>query len=142
MGSRLFLSLVLLGVVCIDHAPAQTVFPPATLTNLQVLPKDTPPQAVIREMRGMTVGLGVRCQYCHVGREGMPLEQFNFASDEVDKKAVARSMIRLVRTINLTLADRVGSAGPVTCYTCHRGSPRPVHAPPPPPVAQVEDHRD
>lgn len=30
-------------------------------------------------MRNITGALGVRCQFCHVGEEGMPLERFDFA---------------------------------------------------------------
>lgn len=110
-------------------AARQGPFPPVSLSNLQVLSKGSSPQEVIAVMRGMSQGLGVRCQYCHVGREGQPLDQFNFVADDVDKKGVARSMLQLVRTINATLAPGA-AAGPVTCYTCHRGAVRPVHAPP------------
>jgi Photosynthetic reaction centre cytochrome C subunit len=122
------LSCVLIAGV--GTAARQGPFPPTSLRNLQVLSKDSSPQEVIAAMRGMSQGLGVRCQYCHVGREGQPLDQFNFVSDDVDKKGVARSMLQLVRTINATLAPGAPS-GPVTCYTCHRGAARPVHTPPP-----------
>jgi hypothetical protein len=125
--------LITLGCVLVAAVGAearQGSFPPTSLSNLRVLPKESSPQEVIAVMRGMSQGLGVRCQYCHVGREGQPLDQFNFVSDDIDKKGVARSMLQLVRTINATLAPGAPS-GPVTCYTCHRGAARPVHAPPP-----------
>ena len=38
--------------------------------NLQVLPADISPGELSRIMRGNALGLGVRCQYCHVGEEG------------------------------------------------------------------------
>lgn len=117
-------------VAAVGTDARQGPFPPTSLRNLQVLSKDASPQEVIAVMRGMSQGLGVRCQYCHVGREGQPLDQFNFVSDDVDKKGVARSMLQLVRTINATLSPGAAS-GPVTCYTCHRGAARPVHTPPP-----------
>ena len=122
------LSCVLVFAVGADAR--QGPFPPTSLSNLRVLSKDTSPQEVIAVMRGISQGLGVRCQYCHVGREGQPLDQFDFVSDDVDKKGVARSMLQRVRTINAALAPGAPS-GPVTCYTCHRGAARPVHAPPP-----------
>ena len=125
-----FLTLSCVLIAGAGAGARQGPFPPTSLRNLQVLSKDTSPQEVIAVMRGMSQGLGVRCQYCHVGREGQPLDQFDFVSDDLDKKGVARSMLRLVRTINATLAPGAAS-GPVTCYTCHRGAVRPVHAQPP-----------
>ncbi|MEO8505734.1 MAG: hypothetical protein ABI609_17700, partial [Acidobacteriota bacterium] len=35
--------------------------------NLKVLPKDWSRKQVIEIMKTFTAGLGVRCQYCHVG---------------------------------------------------------------------------
>ena len=39
--------------------------PPAP-KNLQVLPKDTPAQAVVAQMQQFTRALGVQCTYCHI----------------------------------------------------------------------------
>ncbi|MGE0813841.1 MAG: c-type cytochrome [Vicinamibacterales bacterium] len=127
------LSVVVLAVAA-GAAPAfaQGSFPPETLTNLQVLPRDTPPREVVAMMRGFSIGLGVRCQYCHVGREGLPLDQFDFAADTVAPKQTARVMMRLVRTINDELAKAHPAAARVTCFTCHRGAEHPLHAPAPP----------
>jgi hypothetical protein len=122
---------------CLLPAPlrAQGTFPPATLANLQVLAKDTTVPQAIAVMRTMTQALGVRCQFCHVGVEGQPLDQFDFVSDTVDKKTAARAMMRLTREINAQLAAAMPAAPAVTCYTCHRGERQPVHAPPPKPGA-------
>ena len=104
-----------------------------TPKNLQVLPTNWPRDSVIRVMRIFTASLGVRCQYCHVGREGMPLDSFDFASDEKPQKETAREMMRLTRAVNADIERiRVKPAGMnttalrVTCATCHRGAPRPV----------------
>ena len=101
--------------------------------NLQVLPRDWPRDSVIRVMRAFTSALGVRCQYCHVGREGMPLDSFDFASDEKPTKETARDMMRMTRAINVDIERiRVKPAGMnrsavrVSCSTCHRGAPRPM----------------
>jgi len=51
---------------------AQNTFPPASFTNLQVLPKDSPARVVVGTMKGFAMNLGVRCQFCHVGKEGLP----------------------------------------------------------------------
>jgi hypothetical protein len=32
-------------------------------------------------MRGFSFSLGVRCQFCHAGKEGNKLDQMDFASD-------------------------------------------------------------
>lgn len=112
-------------------AHGQGRFPPASFTNLQVLPATRSTGEVIGAMKTMTQALGVRCQYCHVGEEGMPLDRFDFVSDENPKKGVARLMMRMVRGLNEDLATALpaGERDRVTCYTCHRGQPRPLRAP-------------
>jgi hypothetical protein len=80
-------------------------------------------------MRNFTADLDVRCQFCHVGQEGLPLEQFDFASDEKRTKLVARQMMRMLQEINHRLESLPGRTGPgleATCGTCHRGVSRPA----------------
>src|SRR5687767_497050 len=104
-------------------------FPPDSLMNVQVIPRTTPVIEVIGMMRNFAGNLGVRCQFCHVGEEGQPLEQFDFASDQKRTKAVARQMMLMVREINGrldTLPERPTPLLQVTCATCHRGTSRPV----------------
>ena len=100
---------------------------------------------VIGMMRNFAGALGVRCQFCHVGQEGQPLAQFDFAKDEKRTKLVARQMMRMVEEINRRLdtlphdpahahAPPVAAPSPpraaasplVTCATCHRGVSRPL----------------
>jgi hypothetical protein len=103
-------------------------WPPDSLVNLQVFPRTTPVMEVIGAMRNATFALGVRCQFCHVGEEGMPLERFDFASDEKRTKLVARQMMRMVQEINRrldTLPGRAAGGLEVSCATCHRGVTRP-----------------
>jgi hypothetical protein len=104
------------------------------LKNLKVLPKDMPVSQVIETMKGFTRALGVRCTYCHVGEEEKPLNTYDFASDSKDKKVTARAMIAMVGVLNeKTLPDATGLPDArVTCFTCHRGSTRPLTAPPAP----------
>jgi len=83
--------------------------------NLQVLPAGVDLHAV---MSGFTAGLGVKCFYCHV--------QGNFAGDDNPNKNVARTMIKIVRSVNAMLP---AGTSPVSCYTCHRGQEKPVSAP-------------
>lgn len=97
--------------------------------NLEVLPDDISSKDLSTMMRGFAMGLGVRCETCHVGEAGQPLSTFDFASDEREMKAKTRTMMRMVDAIN---ADHIGRLdeiadsdhGPrvsVRCVTCHRG---------------------
>jgi hypothetical protein len=104
-------------------------FPPDSLRNVQVIARSTPVTQVIGMMRNFAGDLGVRCQFCHVGEEGMPLAQFDFASDEKRTKEVARQMMRMVEEVNRrvdTLPGRTAPALQVTCRTCHHGVSRPA----------------
>jgi len=102
--------------------------------NLQVLPKDWTGQQVQSLMRTFTGGLGVQCDHCHVSREDR-------ASDDKPEKLEARKMLRMVLAINNDFLKDIGEppaeipgvpmALKVTCYTCHRGSLKPVSMPPP-----------
>jgi len=110
-------------------AQAPGHWPPDSLINTQVIARNTPVQQVVGQMRNIAGALGVRCQYCHVGQEGMPLAQFDFASDQKRTKLVARQMLRMVQEINRrldTIPERPASAVQVSCSTCHRGLNRPV----------------
>lgn len=97
--------------------------------NLQVLPADISPGELSQTMRGFALGLGVRCQHCHVGEAGQPLSEFDFPADVKAPKMVAREMLKMVAGINATTAavasrfDR--PATEVRCVTCHRGQSRP-----------------
>lgn len=104
-------------------------FPPDTLANTKVFPHSTPVQQVIGAMRNFTGELGVRCQFCHVGEEGKPLDQFDFAVDQKRTKLVARQMMLMVQEINRRVDTLPRGANPalqVTCGTCHRGVSRPA----------------
>ena len=127
-------NLLLLAGLCVSSplaAQAPGHFPPDSLINVKVIPKTTPVMQVVGIMRNFAGGLGVRCQFCHVGQEGMPLGQFDFAKDEKRTKLTARQMMRMVEEINRrldTLPDheKMTSHVEVTCNTCHRGVSRPM----------------
>ena len=53
-------------VLVVDPAPARAQGGPPAPKNLQVLPKDTPAQAVVAQMQQFTRALGVQCTYCHI----------------------------------------------------------------------------
>ena len=81
--------------------------------NIQVL-KGLPESQLIPVMNFMGTSLGVRCNYCHVNKDG----NWDFASDEKGEKKSAREMITMVTGINKT---SFRGNPEVSCYTCHRG---------------------
>jgi photosynthetic reaction center cytochrome c subunit len=111
-------------------AQAPGKWPPDSLINVKVIPRTTPVMQLVGTMRNITFALGVRCQFCHVGEEGLPLEKFDFAKDEKRTKLVARQMMQMVAEINRRVdtlpRDPARKAAEVTCATCHRGVSRPV----------------
>ena len=118
-----------LAAVASAQAPAPA---PPPFKNLQVFPKDIARADLIANMKLFAQSLGVRCTHCHVGTEGQPLSTFDFASDAKPAKATARKMLAMVHRINsqdfgVTDFSKVK----VTCFTCHRGSTKPLTALPP-----------
>ena len=85
-------------------------------TNLQVLPEGIDLRMV---MQNIAMSLGVECSYCHVDGDR--------ASDDIDKKNIARGMMGMMQEINndflSNVPDREGRDGAVRigCMTCHRG---------------------
>jgi hypothetical protein len=85
--------------------------------NIQVL-KQVPSDQLIPAMQFITASLGVECGFCHV--EGA------FDKDDKKPKQTARKMMEMMISIN---ADNFDGHREVTCFTCHRGSSRPVAIP-------------
>ena len=119
-------------VLITSNAAAQHKWPPEKLENTKVFPKDFPIRALVDTMASFTRALGVRCTYCHVGKEGDPLEAYDFPSDDRPTKVKARAMLKMVAAINddhlAKLTERRDPRVAVTCITCHRGvtEPRPL----------------
>ena len=111
--------------------------PPAApaFKNLKVLSPTISRPDLMNVMKLFAQSLGVRCTHCHVGEEGKPLSTFDFASDAKEKKLIARKMLAMVHRINqqdFGVSD-FGNVK-VTCFTCHRGSVKPLTMPPDAPV--------
>jgi photosynthetic reaction center cytochrome c subunit/tetratricopeptide repeat protein len=123
------MTVVVLGMLLAGSgwAGAQTPPPQPPMTNLQIIPKDTPRPQVLQQMQAIANALGVQCTYCHVmeGRGG----RNDMAADEKPTKKAARGMMLLTRDINARLPDAIGKARDATtrvgCATCHRGVPVP-----------------
>jgi hypothetical protein len=85
--------------------------------NLQVL-KDIPSDQLVPSMKFISSALGVRCEYCHVENA--------FDKDDKKPKQIARKMMQMMFAIN---SNNFEGHQEVTCYSCHRGSPKPVAIP-------------
>lgn len=120
--SLLFVFLVL-GIVSGDcQAPDE-------FTNLKVLPRDISKPELLKTMRSFTSALGVRCLFCHVGKEGEPPSTFKFDSDEKEQKRTARLMMAMTQDINQKYLTGLGKPAEklvkVSCATCHHGQQEP-----------------
>jgi photosynthetic reaction center cytochrome c subunit len=85
--------------------------------NIQVL-KGIPAEQLIPTMQFVAASLGVECEHCHV----------EHANDKDDKKPklTARKMMTMMMAIN---KENFEGHREVTCYSCHRGSLKPVATP-------------
>ena len=103
---------------------------PDKFTNLQVLPPDITRDSLVQIMRRFSLSLNVRCQYCHVGGDGVSFAGVEFAKDDDPDKLKARFMLRMVDSLNRFVLPRLPgiSANPVRieCKTCHRGAAQPL----------------
>ncbi len=89
--------------------------------NLQILPPNITHDELISTMRGIARSLGTKCNHCHAANAPGAKEEFDFASDAKPEKKVARTMLRMTRTINAEYVSKVNAHGQtVTCFTCHR----------------------
>ena len=111
-----------------------------THTNIKVL-NDLPESQLIPMMNLMAGSLGVRCNFCHVNKNG----QWDYPNDEKPEKGTAREMITMTLNINKTAFK---GNNEVSCFTCHRGGthptnmialpiPMPTPRPPAPPAGTV-----
>jgi photosynthetic reaction center cytochrome c subunit len=92
---------------------AEQVF--KNITQLKGMPADQ----LMPAMQFISSSLGVDCTFCHV--------QGKMEADDKGAKKTAREMMAMAAGINK--ASFRGQLQ-VTCYSCHRGSTRPVNTPP------------
>jgi len=103
---------------------------PDRFQNLRVLQEDIGREDLIEVMRGFSFALGVRCQYCHVGGDGVSFDGVEFEKDDDPDKRKARFMMRMTENLNLQvlplLPERDEPRSEITCKTCHRGLAKPM----------------
>lgn len=114
------------------QAPAQPANPledwkPDMLHNIQVLPKDITPDALMTLMRGWNEALNVDCVFCHKGQVGKPWSTYDFTDDTKKRHEVARLMVKSTISLNEQFKDlgEMDEPTKVTCATCHRRSRHP-----------------
>jgi photosynthetic reaction center cytochrome c subunit len=90
-----------------------------TQKNIQAL-KGLPESQLIPVMNYMAASLGVRCNFCHVNKDGT----WDYPSDEKPEKKTAREMIVMLTGVN---KNTFRGTPEVSCYTCHRGRTQVVH---------------
>ena len=119
------------------QGPAQPPNPledwkPDTLHNIQVLPKDITPDALMTLMRAWNASLNVDCVFCHKGQVGKPWSTYDFADDTKKRHEVARLMAKTTIRLNEEFKDlgEMDEPTKVTCATCHRRSRHPEITPP------------
>jgi photosynthetic reaction center cytochrome c subunit len=81
--------------------------------------KDIPSDQLMPAMQFISASLGVQCDTCHVTGK--------MEADDKRAKKTAREMIAMTMAIN---KNAFHGQTQVTCYSCHRGSERPVAIPP------------
>ena len=110
-------AMVLRSIAGREEQPAESVF-----KNIKIF-KGVPAGRLVNIMNmGFGRSLGVSCGFCHVPGK--------WDLDDKEEKNTARLMFAMVQTINRDYLSKVpndrGSAPTANCFTCHRGSPRPM----------------
>lgn len=100
------LAVIVVAAVIASVASAQD----SKMKNLKVL-TGMPDVQVNAEMQAWTKALGVKCSHCHTLGD--------FASDENPKKETARTMAKMVMTVN---KDFLKGEKKANCMLCHRGN--------------------
>jgi hypothetical protein len=100
-----------------EQLPAEEVF-----KNIRLF-TGMPAIRVLRIMEQAFVpNLGVECSHCHTPGE--------WDSDAKREKIIAREMWTLRSEVQQKLRQITGKSDlPLTCYTCHKGRPKPAFAP-------------
>ncbi|MGN6165218.1 MAG: c-type cytochrome [Flavisolibacter sp.] len=133
MKKSLLVTLGLVAMVALSLAFTKQEDP--KYKNLKVLPKDITEEQLDSVMHHFTASLNVKCNFCHVRKEGEAHP--DFASDDNKHKLVARDMMKMMDKINDKYFNVTGAKKSldaqlmVTCYTCHHGSTEPATKAPP-----------
>ena len=80
-------------------------------------------------MESINADLGVNCMFCHVHYEKGYEYSFDYASDSLRNKRIAREMLRMTiklnrKYFNNKLTGLMTTRSRFWCKTCHQGKPR------------------
>jgi hypothetical protein len=99
--------------------------------NLHVLSKNISDDDMDYVMETFSVNLGTNCLFCHPGEKSGTEFKFDYVTDELRNKRIARDMLRMTMKLNkkyfnIKLTGLMNTRGRVWCKTCHQGSPVPL----------------
>jgi len=118
-------TIFVLSIASVSSAQTPSQTGPWKAKNLEFFPKDISREELTQRMREFSLALGVRCQHCHTGGDGISFDGVIFDSDDKAPKRTARAMLKMMDQLNtVTLAQLPNRAEPrvvVECATCHRG---------------------
>lgn len=120
-------SLTLLGISAAK--PAREEKP--VYKNLKVLSKNISDDDMDYVMESFSVNLGVNCLFCHPGKMNGTKYTFDYVTDQLQNKRVARDMLLMTMKLNKKyfnspMTGLVNTRGRIWCKTCHQGSPVPI----------------
>jgi hypothetical protein len=99
--------------------------------NLQVLSKNISDNDMDFVMESFSTNLGVNCMFCHVHYEKGLVYSFDYASDSLRNKRIARDMLKMTMKLNkkyfnTKLNSLMTTRSRFWCKTCHQGKPVPI----------------
>ena|SRR5579863_9046312 len=102
--------------------------------NLHVLSKNISDDDMDFVMESFSVNLGTNCLFCHPGKQNGTEYTFDYVTDELRNKRIARDMLSMTMKLNkkyfnIKLTGLMNTRGRVWCKTCHQGSPVPLLPP-------------
>jgi hypothetical protein len=102
--------------------------------NLKILSENISDEDMDFVMETFGVNLGTNCLFCHPGKQNGTEYTFDYVTDALQNKRVARDMLRMTMKLNkkyfnIKLTGMMNTRGRVWCKTCHQGSPVPILPP-------------
>ena len=102
--------------------------------NLHVLSKNISDNDMDYVMETFSVNLGTNCLFCHPGEKKGTEYKFDYVTDQLRNKRIARDMLRMTMNLNkkyfnIKLTGLMNTRGRVWCKTCHQGNPVPLLPP-------------
>src|SRR6266699_2324030 len=117
------LEMVFACMLCADFASGQKPqMAEEVFKNIQVLKGISIPE-LLGTMGFFAASLAMNCTDCHISESSGDWAKY---ADDTPLKRSARRMMVMVNTLN---KSSFGGARTVTCYSCHRGAPRPKGIP-------------